>query len=79
MELWFVRYLNGKYLSDFQMQDESGYWETGDESVMQANFRKYDALLDNFVLSMQTFPVQKDENMISYFERLMVEVRKLKE
>jgi len=79
MELWFVRYLNGKYLSDFQMQDESGYWETGDESVMQANFRKYDALLDNFVLSMQTFPVQKDENMISYFERLMGEVRKLKE
>ena len=61
------------------MIDESGYWETGDESIMQDNFRKYDSLLDNFVLSMQTFPVQKGENMISYFERLMGEVRKLKE
>jgi len=49
MELWFVRYLNDKYLSDFQMIDESGYWETGDESIMQANFKKYDALLDNFI------------------------------
>jgi len=66
-------------LSDFKMQDESGYWETSDESIMQANFREYDALLDNFVLSMQTFPVKKGENMISYFERLMEEVRKLKE
>jgi len=27
------------------MQDESGYWETGDESIMQDNFRKYDATL----------------------------------
>jgi hypothetical protein len=73
------RHLNSKYLKDFKMMDESGYWETGDESIMQANFKQYDALLDNFVLSMQTFPVQKDENMISYFERLMGEVRKLKE
>jgi len=47
------------------MKDESGYWETGDESIMQANFRKYDALLDNFILSMQTFPVQKGENFHS--------------
>ena len=61
------------------MQDESGYWDTGDESIMQDNFNKYDALLDNFVLSMQTFPVQKGENMISYFERLMGEVKKFKE
>ena len=73
------RHLNSKYLKDFKMMDESGYWETGDESIMQANFKQYDALLDNFVLSMQTFPVQKGENMISYFERLMEEVRKLKE
>ena len=59
------KYLNSKYLTDFIMKDESGYWETGDESIMQANFRKYDALLDNFILSMQTFPVQKGENFHS--------------
>ena len=39
------KYLNNKYLTDFKMQDESGYWETGDESIMQDNFRKYDATL----------------------------------
>ena len=65
-------------MTDFKMIDESDYWETGDESLMQANFREYDALLDNFVLSMQTFPVQKGENMISYFERLIGYVNSLK-
>ena len=73
------KYLNSKYLKDFKMMDESGYWETGDESIMQANFKQYDALLDNFVLSMQTFPVQKGENMISYFERLLEQINKLKQ
>jgi hypothetical protein len=73
------KYLNSKYLIDFKMKDESGYWETGDESLMQANFKEYNALLDNFVLSMETFPVQKGENMISYFERLIEQVNKLKQ
>ena len=73
------KYLSNKYLTDFKMKDESGYWETGDESVMQANFKEYDALLDNFVLSMETFPAQKGENMISYFERLMEQINKLKQ
>ena len=49
------KYLNGKYLSDFKMQDESGYWETGDESIMQANFKKYDALLDNFIPTLYLY------------------------
>ena len=73
------KYLNNKYFADFEMTDESGYWETGDESLMQANFKEYDALLDNFVLSMETFPVQKGENMISYFERLLEHINKLKQ
>ena len=73
------KYLNNKYFEDFKMIDESSYWETGDESLMRANFKKYDALLDNFVLSMETFPVQKGENMISYFERLLEHINKLKQ
>ncbi len=73
-----LKYLNSKYLIDFKMKDESHYWETGDENILKAQFKAYDALLDNFVLSMQTFPVQKDENMISYFERLLEQINKLK-
>jgi hypothetical protein len=73
-----LKYLNEKYFTDFKMIDESHYWETGDENVLRKQFKAYDALLDNLVLSMQTFPVQKDENMIAYFERLLEHINKLK-
>ena len=65
------KYLNKKYFKEFKMIDESMYWETGDENILRQQFHKYDTLLDNFVLSLETFPVQKGENMIAYFERLM--------
>ena len=71
------RYLNKKYLADFEMIDESKYWETADENVLRKNFNMYDALLDNFALSLETFPMEEDENMISYFERLMENVNQL--
>jgi len=72
------KYLNNKYFTDFQMSDESHYWETGDENLMREKFREYDTLLDNFTLSMRTFPLQKGENMISYFERLLEQVNNLR-
>jgi len=72
------RYLSNKYLTDFKMRDEGEYWETADENVLRKNFNAYDTLLDNFTLSLQTFPVEKGENMISYFERLLEHINRLK-
>ena len=41
-------------------------------------FKVYDNLLDNFVLSIQTFPLESGEDMLSYFERLMKHIDNLK-
>lgn len=71
------RHLNDKYLANFKMIDESLYWETGDEVVLRKNFKSYDDLLDNFTLSLQTFPVEKGENLIAYFDRLMEHISRL--
>jgi hypothetical protein len=71
------KYLNEKYFRDFKLSDESQYWETDDENLMRKEFKSYDDLLDNFTLSIQTFPIKPDENMLSYFERLMEHVNKL--
>ena len=73
------RHLNSKYFTDFNMIDEGEYWETADENVLRKNFKAYDALLDNFCLSLQTFPVKDGEGMTSYFERLMKHVNRLKD
>ena len=72
------KYLNNKYLKDFKMIDESKYWETGDENILRKQFHEYDTLLDNFVLSIETFPAQKGENMVAYFDRLIGHINSLK-
>ncbi|MDH6313912.1 hypothetical protein M2137_002703 [Parabacteroides sp. PFB2-10] len=72
------RHLESKYLTDFKLKDDSRYWETGDENLLQEKFKEYDALLDNFVLSFQTFPVEKGEGLMDYFDRLLEHINRLK-
>jgi len=74
----FFRHLNDKYFRNFEMSDESYYWETNDEAKMKAQFENYDTLINNFVLATETFPLQKDEDISNYFERLMKHINKLK-
>ena len=73
-----LKYLNDKYFDSFKLDDESYYWETGDENLMRERFKLYDNLLDNVVLSTQTFPIEPDEDIVVYFERLMKHIDNLK-
>lgn len=68
------RYLNKKYFADFTMKDEGGFWETNDEAVLKSNFNKYTELLDGLVSSIEIFPVQPGENIVSYLARLMKQI-----
>ena len=74
----FIKYLNDKYFDDFNLDDESHYWETGDKNIMQERFKLYNNMLDNIELSSQTFPIKPDEDIVSYFERLMKHISDLK-
>lgn len=75
----FFRYLDEKYFNDFKMLDESYYWETYDEEKMKEQFKNYDTLIDNFVLAFETFPMQTDEEITDYFERLIKYINDLRE
>jgi hypothetical protein len=72
------KYLDKKYFENFKLEDDSGYWETEDEDSMQKQFGKYDTETGNFELAIETFPIQKNENMSSYFERLLHHINNLK-
>jgi len=74
----FIKYLNSKYFDDFKLTDESNYWETEDEEIMKSQFKKYDSLIDNFGLAIETFPLKKGESMFAYLERLIKKVNDLK-
>jgi hypothetical protein len=73
-----LKYLNDKYFDCFKLDDESFYWETGDENLMRERFKLYDNMLDNVLLSTQTFPIEPNEDIVAYFERLMKHIENLK-
>ncbi len=68
------RYLSKKYLSDFKLIDEGGYWETNDAELLKTNFKRTAALIDGFALALQCLPLKEGETIETYFERLMKEV-----
>ncbi len=72
------KYLENKYLTDFKMTDESRYWETGDEDVLKKRFKEYDALMDNFMLAHETFPIKENEGILTYLNRLVERINKMK-
>ncbi|MDR1859659.1 MAG: hypothetical protein LBR06_01895 [Bacteroidales bacterium] len=74
----FFKYLNDKYFCDFNLADESEYWETDDEERMKEQFAIYNGMIDNIALAIETFPVEKGENVMAYFGRLMMHINELK-
>lgn len=42
----FFRYLKMKYLDNFELQDESQFWETDDPSVCLIRFDQYDEIIN---------------------------------
>jgi hypothetical protein len=73
-----LQYLNDKYFEDFQLKDESLYWDTKDENIMREKFKEYDQLIDNFSLSVQSLPIKAGESLQSYFDRVMAHINNLK-
>ncbi len=66
-----LKYLDGKYLQDFTVDDEGEYWETGDEKLLEDAFLRYNNLMKNFISSIENFPIRSGESFEDYFERLL--------
>jgi hypothetical protein len=61
------KYLNKKgYFESFEMHDESEYWETGNELLLDHHFKIYSALIDKFALAIESTPFKQGES----YERL---------
>ena len=69
-----LKYLSGKYLQDFTVNDEGEYWETGDEKLLQDTFKRYTDLIENFASSIENYPIKSGESFEAYFERLLKQI-----
>ncbi|RYY66941.1 MAG: hypothetical protein EOO12_02705 [Chitinophagaceae bacterium] len=70
------RWIAREYLDDFELSDESRYWETGDEAVLRESFERYELLLNAVARALETFPSQdgeRSEDTANRLERFLVE------
>jgi len=70
------RHISQKYLLDFYMSDEGYYWETDDLEKLQGQFNRYNTLLDNFCLGLETIPKKESENLEDYLTRVFGYIHK---
>jgi hypothetical protein len=71
-----LHYLKEKYFKEFELQDESQYWETGDEKILLRNFARYEYALEfvkNTLTEMKAEAGEKTESLISQIEKLLNE------
>lgn len=69
-----MRYITGKYFSEFAMTDESYYWETNDEQQMVERFKVYNTMLDVFTEALQGMehvPGETPQSLAGRLEELL--------
>ncbi len=66
-----LKYINEKYLQEFELIDEGHYWETGDEKLLHETFKEYDSLLDSVEDAVKNVPKIPDESFEDYFRRVL--------
>lgn len=65
--LW---HLSKTYLAHFELQDEGGYWESGDEAVLQKQFELYNTLLKEVKTALTDFKSSPEDTPQTLAERL---------
>lgn len=66
----FLKYLNKKYFQEFELIDESQYWETGDENVLRQNFKRYNDLMDQFASGLENIKLNENESIDDFIIRV---------
>ena len=73
-----LKYLEGKYLFDFNLIDEGKYWETGDEDLLKEIFARYTQLIDSFGAALESTPIKKGESLENFITRIAGQINKIK-
>ncbi|MCC5929014.1 MAG: hypothetical protein JJU28_07195 [Cyclobacteriaceae bacterium] len=69
-------YLANKYFQVFAVLDDGEYWETKDASLLAYNFKKNQALIDQFALGLETIPINEGEDLTDFLARVGERVKR---
>lgn len=65
-----LKYLQPKYFEVFELTDEGEYWETMNEKILLAQFKKYNFLVNSFADALSGLPAMPGETAESLADRI---------
>ncbi len=65
-----LKYLSEKYFEEFELRDESYYWETGDEVLCRKRFDEYNFIVDMMAKGLQSLGSVTEEEILSVAEEV---------
>jgi hypothetical protein len=71
MIIGVLRYVSKQYLSDFNLVDESQFWETNDKVLLKENFVRNTAIIEGFGCVLTENQRLADEDWDSYIQRII--------
>ena len=75
MIIGLIRYVSKEYLSDFELTDESLFWETSDRVLLEANFQKNSRLLSAFGSALSQTQRLPNESAEECLKRILKDFR----
>ncbi len=79
MIIGLIRYVSKEYLSDFELADETLFWETGDRALLLANFERSDSLISAFGSALSQTHRKQDESVDECLKRILKDFRNKKD
>lgn len=79
MIIGLIRYVSKEYLSDFELTDESLFWETSDRVLLEANFQKNSRLLSAFGSALSQTQRLPNESVEECLKRILKDFRSKKD
>ena len=70
-----MRYLSGKYFTDFELIDESGYWETRNPDAVDAKLSKVSLFLEKFEDLVSNQSIKSPEDFLSFIKKLSQQMK----
>ncbi len=64
------RYISEKYLEDFELYDDSRYWETNNEEILEENFERYDFVVNKFSEALDDISIKENDDVESLILKL---------
>ena len=70
-----LRYISGRYFSDFEMIDESGYWTSRNPEKLDAKLNKVTEFIDRFEDMVSSEVIKSPEDFLKFIKKLSQEIK----